>query len=356
MSHRNITIVLFLCGATFVYCLLQLSSGPQALKALSDELDFKMPRPQSHLGDFDLSDREVEIIRTKKQQEGRLGVEHKLIPLPDRSKDTKKNLKAESKKNTKNQQEKVLSVETVEAPDSDWSVSEELKNLEKSFQRAFFAGSSSPKKVEPEIKEQKEKINWMELLRSAPTQENAKKLVVALMANEVSTEEYFQISRELINENNSNWSEVGLFLTKAVPGFDSLVLLIEYSERVSPEERVVIQSNYLNDYASVLYYGSVARLLATDKKEFIEESFRLIDLILSKSESPSPESSGRIRVRQAAAGNFKNDLKVFIEPLKKIAKLTDSPFAQQAKNTFDRINQATAATEAAPRTASEALQ
>jgi hypothetical protein len=323
------------------------------LREIADGLDFKMPRPQSLWSEFDLSDREVELTKPAKVAVAGNAVEHKLLPLPDRNKNAKKDSKAISKKASQSQQANGFSVEVIDAAESDWNVSADSTTSAINRVSPFIVNRSNSKKSDSEVKQEKEKINWSELLRSAPTLENAKKLVVALMSGEVTREEFNQVAKELMSDRGTNPTEVGLFLLKAVPSFDSLVQLIDFSSQLGPQERVGLQKSYLNDYAAVVHYGSVARLLATDKKEYLEESLRLIDLILSSSGTPITDSGRTLRVREASVPSLKKDLKVFLEPLKKLSEKQDSPLASLAKNTFEKVTLASAVTENAPRTASE---
>ncbi len=369
MSNRFFAFIFIASGAVFIYMLGMVVMKSGVSSQNETEFEYNMPRPQSQLSDFDLSDRDIETIKISKQKQTQAGAvtEHKLIPLPD--KDAKKKedqKKAEAKKRAEAQKkalaaQKKMQIQINNSKDESWSVSES-NNSNISENQGRRGGNYNYNKPENKTdandsKQQKEKINWLEILMAQPTKDNANKMLASFAEGETARTEYFQVATTLLKDNGNNRHEIGLYLLSKAQGPEALMALIDYSANLEEADKTEIQQNHINNYAQAAFYPAIASLVSNPS--YSEEALRLASFAVVKMSSlqPSvgPTRGGITRTFMSAPQNSQfQPLKVFLTPLNGLVKKNaDESSVNLAKTLINQINQLLQINSATSRTAEE---
>jgi hypothetical protein len=318
------------------------------------EFEYNMPRPQSQLSDFDLSERDIETIKIENQKPAQAGTvtEHKLIPLPDKDTKKKEDLKKAAakkkadalKKAQENQKRLQISMANTKA--EAWKVSgteiSGAAGTNNGNRGGYYSAKAEGAKDTVDAKTQKEKINWADILMAQPTKENANKMLGSFADGETTRADYFQVAIELLKDNNSNRHEIGLYLLSKAQGPEALMALIDYSSTMEESEKSEFQQSQINGYAQASFYPAIANLIANPK--YTDEALRLTNFAIVKASSLQPSAEpprgGINRTFMSSSQNqFLQSLKVFVGPLNTVVqKSQDQNSVSVAKATLNQIN------------------
>lgn len=262
------------------------------------EIVYEMPRPVSPEleSEFDLANREItrEYIKAQFKGVGQdkksvAGIPKKTPAKNDKKKEAKKVAKADSRSKSQ------LKVNVIPGENkSKMSSGENFSNSK--VARHFQNNNNQPNDTTPEPeKEDDKKVmtieEWRQLLLAQPTLANMNKFLIAYRNKEISPQDYFQLSQELVTSNTKESQAAGLYALQSVPSATSFSIIAKNLSKLAPETHATAQKILLS-YSEPQRLGYLSQALQSTDPEVVKQAAETITYGLAQVKRGPPSPSG----------------------------------------------------------------
>ena len=236
---------------------------------------YEMPRPSSPEleSDFDLANREITREYINSQIKGAVQNNKPIAKIPvkasgknDKKKETKKTALTIAKPQLKIDiigaaaKSKIYSADRPQSPQAVANTQNNAKNLDP---------AAEPKKED--IKKVVTIAEWRQLLMSQPTLANVNKFLAAYRNKEVTPQEYFQLSQELVLSDKKENQAAGLYALQSAPSATSFAIVAKSLAKLDPENKATGQQILLS-YSQPQKVGYLSQVLESTDPEVVKQA------------------------------------------------------------------------------------
>ncbi len=248
-----------------------------ASKLEASAIVYEMPRPTSAEmeADFDLANREITREYLKAQTKGAAPSNMPVAKIPTKT-PAKSDKKKDAAKITQATKPK-LTIDIISAAARKGIASSD-KNQPV---RVAFNNQNSRKNVntpdaaaDPKKEDDKKPMTiaeWHQLLFSQPTLANVNKFLAAYKAKEVTPQDYYQVSEELVLSDKPDHQAAGLYAFQAAPNAISFVIIAKNLGKLTPENRSTGQQILLS-YSQPQRVGYLSQVLESTDPEVVKQA------------------------------------------------------------------------------------
>lgn len=348
---RNWPVWLVIGAMGFSFQWLSKSWNTKQGNLMNEEISYEMPRPAGFDPAYDLSNRKV--IRQFERQASleNSGVEVLRKPMsPEQKKvaDNKKKQTDKKKKETKKQvAKKPKLTTTVIAAENKNTSGESLstkttQSVGSGFNPANQVQNQNNNQDTPESETKLSPAQWLEILLSQPTEENAEKFYQAFKRNEVDSGSFYSISNQLLQDVNSTRQQIGLVILRKDFSVGSFVVLSNfYSEELPADLKAEVTAT-LAAYGSSSRFSILSQAVNVQSKKAQAQALTVIDNTLDN-QPAAPANGVRGTVRDPNVPEYiqARQWQLLLPALQRLSASADASLAGKAQTLILEIQSLT---------------
>lgn len=302
-TERTIAITAVAAISIFFAMFLKVNNRTQSNSEFESAtaIDYKMARPEQAYSEYTLDGREIdetyEGLPVKEVKNSKLDKKkQELIAKQNAENKKKEELKKKQAQAAKTQAQQQAAAKQAALSKAPVSGDKSRNSDESDSVQADSGYTSAPynntnaavaKKEDKKDdsadpkKDKKDFAAWRTLLFATPTPENLALFLAAFRANEVTSEEYFAMAQDLVDQTDAKLKGLGLMALRSVPSLKSLSQLAHLgAASVGNYQSYVDQS--LLAYLNPQNIGYLSQALATKDKVLVVKTLTLLNVNLTK--------------------------------------------------------------------------
>lgn len=268
---------------------------------------YEMPRPASSEleADFDLANREITREYLKSQTKGAAHDNKPVAKIPPKA--AAKNDKKKDAQKTAQAAKPQLKINIIAA-----SAKQGLSPSDRSQAPKFATNNHNTQKnatntdpnAEPKKEDDKKVMTiaeWRQLLLLQPSLANVNKFLAAYRAKEVSPQDYYQVSQELVVSEKPENQAAGLYALQAAPSATSFTIVAKNLTKLTAENRATGQQVLLS-YSQPARVGYLSQVLESTDPEVVKQAADTITYGLAQvKKGHAPQDSRSVRSDETAS-------------------------------------------------------
>lgn len=204
------------------------------------------------------------------------------------------------------------------------------------------AQAKNEKSAQDDTKNTKSLEQWKSELYANPSRETVLKLAQAYKNGEMTENDFYQITNELLSAQDDKFVGLGLYALRATPSLKSYIILVQNENTVSASYKAYIQDALMTYHQPQNLYVIKAALQSPDKT-LVLRSLQVLKIGMSSIQSGQTSTMVDPRyVRNFDASQFDlKDYSVFLPILKDIIASGDQDLISLAQQSVTIINTTT---------------
>ncbi len=203
------------------------------------------------------------------------------------------------------------------------------------------AAKPKPPKVDAPDSADPTFAQWRTLLNEQPTLENMKKFMIAYQNKKVTSEEYYAITEELMEDPRVEKQAMAVYGLSGFPAGKSFILLAHYSESVNSEGRKAQVDAILDSYSNLQRLPNLKTVLVSQDPLAIGKALAVLEQGIAQAQNRSPADTTETTDQRAFRGrSFYPTLQIFkgfVDLLEPLSKEMDQPYVPLAAKLLSQL-------------------